>query len=75
MIITLALLRIIPYLLSGLLAYQKGYKRLTVAMLCTIAVALFNYSFTPPEEVRVVFSGIIALLIFWHAADLTSRKK
>lgn len=75
MIITLALLRIIPYILSGLLAYQKGYFRLTVAMFFTIIVAIFNYSFTPPEEVRVIFSGIIALLIFWHAADLTTKKK
>lgn len=74
MITIVTLLRLIPYALAGLLAWQKGYKRLTVAMAFVIFIAILNFTVEPSTAVRGILASIFALLLGWHAADLEPRK-
>lgn len=74
MILLLTLLRIIPFALTGLLAWQKGYKRLSIAMAYIIVVVLINYIFKPSEQTRAFMGSVTALLLLWHSMDLPSRR-
>lgn len=75
MIALVALLRVVPYALAGLLAWQKGYKRLTAATAYVVCVAVTTFIFEPSRDVSVALASVFSLLIFWHAADIESRKQ
>ena len=74
MILTIALLRAIPYALAAILAWQKGYKRLSLAIAWVILIVLLNYVNPMPPEFRAFTGGVTALLLLWHVVDLKQRR-
>lgn len=69
------LLRVIPYLLTGFIAYQKGYKWLTFAMVYVTFVAIMNFALGLPSEVRATIGSGFALLMVKHVLDIQDRSE
>ena len=75
MITLITMLRILPYALAGLLAYQKGYKRLAFAMVYVIAIATLRLFIDLSPMLKGVLAAPFSLIIYWHAADLTPKQR
>ncbi|THG30669.1 hypothetical protein [Naasia lichenicola] len=75
MITLLIALRLIPYLLTAIIAWQKGFLRLTFAAMLCIATVLYTLTLpSPPALFPFVLSSLFSLALLFHALDLKSRK-
>lgn len=68
------LLRLVPYLLAGYLAYKKGYKWLTFAMVYVACLSTFNFFAKPEPTLSATLASVFAFFILMHALDLKQRR-
>lgn len=74
MLETILLLRLIPYIMAGMLAWQKGYTRLTIAIGFFVTAIGSVLLFKLPPETRSIFGSFGSFFLLWHAVDLRGRK-
>lgn len=74
MLEAILLLRLIPYILTGVLAWQKGFTRLTIAIGFFIAAIGSALLFNLPPETRSILGGFGAFFLLWHSVDLEARR-
>lgn len=74
MIELVALLRIIPFILVMVIAWEKGFKWLTLVSIWVTVVAILNYLFAFSAEVRAILGSVFSFLLLLHVLDLKNRR-
>lgn len=74
-VLTIALIRLIPYILGAIYAWRKGYKWLTAACVFVSVLAVSNYIFDFRSDVSAALASIFAFLLLMHAIDLPRKKE
>lgn len=69
------LIRFVPYILVGIIAFQKHYPRLVGLVLFVTLCGLLNVVGDLDKPMRDLGANIFAFILLVHALDLQPRKK